>query len=79
MIKNYAIALGLLIAGVAAAIFVGRSKQKATDNAQAEAVVTKELTRISEKAETVKQQVNNLPATGPDSANAELRKDWSDN
>lgn len=79
VIKNWLIAGALLVAGVAAALFIGKAKQKATDNATVSKVVNHELSRISETSKATTQQVDNLPPTGPDSANNQLREDWSDN
>lgn len=79
MIKNWLIAGALLVAGVVAAVFVGKQKQKVADVSTVSKVVNDELSRISETAKANQEQTNHLPPTGADSANEQLRQDWSDN
>lgn len=78
MFKNWLIASGLLIAGVAAAILFGRKKQKSVDAAEVKEAVESELERITNVAREEQAHAQARPDIGPDSAADKLRDDWSE-
>lgn len=78
MIKSWLIAAGLLIAGLFAAIFIGRRKQYDKDNKIAANAVKENLDKISAVAKKVQDETKKNPDTGPDSSANRLRRDWSE-
>lgn len=77
-LKGYLIAFALLIAGVLAALFTAKTKQRINDINVAKQTVDVELDKIKVKANDVQVDVQKLPPVGPDSATQQLRNDWSD-
>jgi hypothetical protein len=78
MFKNWLIAGGVFIAGLAAAVLFAKSKQKATDNAAVKDAVNAELEKISTVSKGNTDEVSKLPDAGPDSAADRMRDDWSE-
>lgn len=78
MFKNWLIAGGVFIAGLAAAVLFARSKQKSEDSTAVKEAVNDALSTIAETSKEVKHSVDDLPATGPGSPGEQLRDDWSE-
>lgn len=78
MLKNWLIAGGVFIVGLAAAVFMGRAKQRSADVAKSNEAVNHELDRISKTATSAQNTVENLPPSGPGSATQQLHDDWSE-
>lgn len=78
MFKNWLIAGGVFLVGLAAAVLIGKRKATVANEATVKEAVNEALNTIAETTKEVNDHVEKLPNTGPGSAGDELRNDWSE-
>jgi hypothetical protein len=77
IMKNWLIAGGVFIAAIFASLVIGRRDQKKDDATEAQVIVDKSLSKISEASKDVQETVAK-DAANPPAVDDSLRSDFTD-